>query len=193
MLRCEETRWLRQVRCVRCFHGPCHGAAASERTNAGLQSCFLYLNLATMPRNPIQHKLDIVRISLNQQGQVLGVFVCNDDLGELKSAHARVRQRSKNRNPGQEQGLVWSSPDTYNPASLALFRICISPRPCKQPDPKCSLGSACASRSRAEGAIKCAEDKTEKLGAMVDTFMWNDSTDMLLGCRRVKFSEHCPF
>ena len=65
-----------------------------------------------MPRNPIQHKLDIVRISLNQQGQVLGVFFCNDDLGELKSAHARVRQRSKNRNPGQEQGLVWSSPDT---------------------------------------------------------------------------------
>jgi len=64
---------------------------------------------------PIQHKLDIVRISVNQQGS---------------GADRKIAILDKNK-------------DLYLTKALQA-------------------------------------DKTEKLGAMVDTFMWNDSTDMLV-------------
>merc|ERR1712196_554045 len=65
--------------------------------------------------NPIVHKLDIVRISLNQQGR-----------GEDR----KIAILDKNK-------------DLYLTKAMQ-------------------------------------NDRTEKLGAMVDTFMWNDSTDMLV-------------
>jgi len=65
--------------------------------------------------NPIQHKLDIVRIALNQQGS---------------GADRKIAILDKNK-------------DLYLTKAMQA-------------------------------------DKTEKLGAMVDTFMWNDTTDMLV-------------
>ena len=65
--------------------------------------------------NPIQHKLDIVRIALNQQGS---------------GADRKIAILDKNK-------------DLYLTKAMQA-------------------------------------DKTEKLGAMADTFMWNDTTDMLV-------------